>query len=505
MKFSFISLLLLGCLGHGQEEVLSFTPTHVSLVPQAPQWAPAITDEEESEYAKPLPPFSAELQSTPITHTTLDSIEYPPTADAILCNISFKGTLSDGKGFSASCVKAHNYGDSIGLEFNEDTIPSSTQLQLKGTLRYEIRSGTGTETLPAVAIKGRGEYKTAGYIIHYLPDAGEGTKEHVFMVMPPDRTKRSAAAIEDIVFTDKNGKKWSHGNGTLCREEVWYTEDTICFASEEKIETDHGSLQIVLHGKAKAHTASIAQSISLTPTTSPSPAETHTKAVTMQHVKTEFRPQTTDTFCPCFSMTWQQCYSPRHQPIRDEQTERFSFSVLDTVFNGSVTDETGYTIPLRAKEADFTTDGFTVNLVNDKLMPKGFRLHVKGTLDFTAYLQHKSTPSEPVTVPKNGTAQCGVFTIEYVTEWDEKTEYKNFIRVKTDEKNKAQLKHLTKITANCKVDVTSEEQYDTEVLFPLYENDSSLPDSVEVTLWLMKNGQRYTTTIDRVIDLSNNK
>ncbi len=392
-------------------------------------------EDADVEYAAPLPPFRTELQSTPITHTTLDSTEYPPSADGILCNISFKGTLSDGKKFSATTATVKNYSDHIGLEFNSDSIPSTTQLQLKGTLRYEIRSGKETETLPAVAIKGRGEYKSAGYIIHYLPDAGEGTKEHIFMVMPPDRTKRSAAAIEDIVFTDKNGKKWSYGNGNLCREEVWYTEDTVCFASEEKIEIDHGSLQIILKGKAKTFTESINQSISLNGTPPRRPLETKPKEVQMRHVKTEFNPQSDDADENRFVMTWQQCYSERHQHIRDDNEESMrEFSVTDANFVGTATDETGYSIPLTAQHAGYSTEGFQVELANKQLMPKGFKLRVKGTLGFTVYTPSHSTPSEPVSVPKDG-----------------------------------------------------------------------IPDTAEVTQKLLQNGQRYTCTIDRVIDLSNNK
>ena len=506
MRFSLITLLLWGTLCHADDAALSFTPSHVSLVPQAPQWAPAVTDKEQFGYAEPLPPFHVELQSTPIAHTTLDSTEYPPSADAILCNISFKGTLSDGKGFSATTAKIQNNSDSIGLKFNANTIPSTTQLQLKGTLRYDIRSGTGTETLPAVAIKGRGEYKTAGYIIHYLPDAGEGTKEHVFMVMPPDRTKRSAAAIEDIVFTDKNGKKWSHGNGTLCREEVWYTEDTICFASEEKIETDHGSLQIILKGKAKTHSESINQSISLTPAKT---SRTHTappKEVQLRHVKTEFAPQASEADDNKFVMTWQQCYSERHQHIRDAFEEERNFSVLDAEFIGTVTDETGYSIPLTAHHAEYSSDGFLVELANKQLMPKGFKLHVKGTLGFTVYSPTHSTLSGPVAVQKNGSAQCGVYTIEYITVPKKimAKELQHFIRVKTDEQNKKELKRIAKITVNG-VDIAYWDKQDNTCVIEIPDEEAQpMPDTAEVTLHLMQNGQHYTTSIDRIIDLSSN-
>lgn len=195
--------------------------------------------------------------------------EFPPVTEHILCNIRFKGSLTDGAQFCATTPTIYNNGNSIGLSFQSPTIPKSGKLRLKGTLSYEIRTGAETEKTPTVAIKGRGEYKTAGYIIHYLPDAGEGTKTHTFMVMPPDRTKESSKAIVDIIFTDKNGKVWSRSNDSLAKEEVWYTPDSVCFCSEEKIEVDHGSLQIVLCGKAKTYTTAVNQSVNLIPSTPP--------------------------------------------------------------------------------------------------------------------------------------------------------------------------------------------------------------------------------------------
>ncbi len=501
MRFSVTTLLFCAVLSYGQDAALMFHPTGVFLVPDAPQWGPTVT-EDESFYNDPMPPFSLRLLSTPVTVTTLDAGDFPPTAEAILCNISFKGTLSDNKDFSVTSPLIENHGDSIRLTFATNTLPGATQLQLKGTLRYEIRDGEGTETLPAVAINGRGEYKASGYIIHYLPDAGEGTKEHTFMVMPPDRTKKSAAAIADIIFTDKNGKKWSHSNGTLKKEEVWYTADTVCFASDEKIEADHGSLQIVLHGQAKTYSANINQSISINPAKHEIPVSTP-KNVKFRHVLTEFHAvnknntedEEEDTG---LVMLWQQCFNPRHQQIRDSlEAEDADFITVQPQFKGSATDETGHQIPLSLDYVSCSSQGFILQLINKDALPKGLKLRVEGTLDFmvcdTRYNRKTATV---LLTPEQAQTIDG-----YSVRWDQKDQC---ISIRVAEGQHADLKRICGITVDG-VDYTHL-QHETNAVTVYCETEPERPGSVEIQLHILNEvGQRYTGTINQVIDLSTNK
>lgn len=505
MKFSVTTLLFCAAICHGQETALSFHPTGVSLVPDAPQWVPTVTEDEASMYYDPLPPFSLSLQSTPITVSTLDTGDFPPAAEAILCNISFKGTLSDVKEFSAAAPRIENHGDSIGLTFASNTAPSSTQIKLKGTLRYEIRNGEGTETLPAVAIKGRGEYKASGYIIHYLPDAGEGTKKHTFMVMPPDRTKKSSAAIADIIFTDKNGKKWSHSNGTLIKEEVWYTPDSVCFASEETIEADHGSLQIVLHGQPKTYSAVIDQSISLNPAKHEFPASPP-KNVKFRHVKTEFHAVNKDNtedeeYATGLIMLWQQCFNPRHQQIRDawdlEDSDSIDFITVESQFKGSVTDETGYQIPLSIDDVSCGSQGFILQLINKDTLPKGLKLRVEGTLDYKVCDSRYNRETAAVLL----TTQQAQTIEGYSVLWDQEEQC---ICVREAEGQHADLKRICGIT----VEDTNYThlQHETDVVTVYCETEPERPGSVEVKLHILNEaGQRYTSNINQVIDLSTNK
>lgn len=276
MKSHFLILLSASSLVMAQEQAPNFQLSRVSISPKVPQWAPSVTDDGTNEV---LPSFLVELQAdlTPTAPTRLEEdteIEEeedeaeeatPQQPRKQLCNISFRGHLTDGREFIVNYPNLYHEGGSLVIIFNDESIPASTELTLKGTLSYELRSGEETELSKATTIKGRGEYKTDGYIIHYLPDAGEGTHEHTFMVMPPDRLRASAAVIRGVVFTDENGTVWSTENGKLKRQEVWYAEDAVCFTTDAKAPTDKGKLQIILQGKAEKHQSVVEQKISLTP------------------------------------------------------------------------------------------------------------------------------------------------------------------------------------------------------------------------------------------------
>jgi len=111
-----------------------------------------------------------------------------------------------------------------------------------------------------------------------------------------------------------------------------------------------------------------------------------------------------------------------------------------------------------------------------------------------------------VAVQKNGSAQCGVYTIEYITVPKKimAKELQHFIRVKTDEQNKKELKRIAKITVNG-VDIAYWDKEDNTCVIEIPDEEAqTMPDTAEVTLHLMQNGQHYTTTIDRIIDLSSN-
>ena len=83
-------------------------------------------------------------------------------------------------------------------------------------------------------------------------------------------------------------------------------------------------------------------------------------------------------------------------------------------------------------------------------------------------------------------------------------ELQHFIRVKTDEQNKKELKRIAKITVNG-VDIVYWDKEDNTCVIEIPDEDEqTMPDTAEVTLHLMQNGQHYTTTIDRIIDLSSN-
>lgn len=500
MKRAFVTLLLLSALCGGQEEATFYT-TQVTIAPQLPQWAPPVTDDEDT----PLAPCRIEL-STTIDNSKLNNPHFPPATDAILCNIRFKGNLTDGAQFHASTPTIYNNGNSIGLSFQSQTIPKSNKLRLKGTLSYEIRTGAETEKTPAVAINGRGEYKTAGYIIHYLPDAGEGTKKHTFMVMPPDRTQESSLAIVDIVFTDKNGKVWSKSNGTLSKGEVWYTPDTVCFASDEKIETDHGNLQIVLCGKAKSYTTAVNQSVNLIPPTPPPTPKTNAQQVQLSHIETKIAPiPHTDTE-NALSMHWQQCHSTLLQETRilwEEQ--RKVFKITEARFDGSMTDENGCKLPLEAGFVGYILGaGFEAELINKDFAPTGLKLHVKGTLEFTACPLYETKALPPVTVRKGCSTQCGVFTIEYFSKQSEGTEDEDYIRVSVDAAHAEKLSSLHNIKVTGTNSVSRDFNAPDSILFCVFSEvqDEHLPDELEVSLLLLTGGQRYSCPIDQIIELN---
>lgn len=532
MKLSLVTLLFWGSFINAQEESLNFTTSHLSIVPQAPEWAPAIQDEEELET---LPAFRLLLQSSPLDAEVLDTFGYPATTGAILCNISFKGTLTDNKGFTVKQNKTINYSDRVGLEFESAKHPTSTELQLKGTITYTIRSGSGTELSKGVAIKGRGEYKTDGYIIHYLPDAGEGTHEHCFIVMPPDRDSDSAAAIVGVIFKDKNGKVWSTENGALKQEEIMYASDAICFTTEEKAATDKGTLQIILAGKGKTYTTTVNQSVSLAPAPPTEDLPTTAKKVQLRHVKTEFHPQATAPEEACFEMLWWQCKLP-HQTRAKKENAAFCDDCIttDIQFDGTVKDETGYTLPLQAasveyESTDYSDDWvgdhhFIVRLVNHRDLPNGLKLHVTGTLTFTVCDPSKYDKTEPVMVSKNADTQTAPFTIQFLARKDEYIEEEDLdaehieeeivegeqhiLRIQTDEAHKNELNRICGITVTgtSKHDWRMEERepHHTYVDF-VYDGNRQLPETLEIQLHRAKGGQPYTSTIDQVIDLGNNK
>lgn len=271
MKFRLFFPLLASSLLMAHEKAPDFQLTRVSITPQVPQWAPSVTDDGTNDTLPPclieleakLVPATTQLEEDPEIEEEEESTPQPPKKQ--LCNIFFRGRLTDGKEFSASNPSIYHEGGNVVLSFESKRIPTATELSIKGTLSYELRSGEETEMSTPAIIKGRGEYKTDGYIIHYLPDAGEGTHEHTFMVMPPDRISASAAIIVGVVFTDAEGTVWSTKNGKLKREEVWYAEDAVCFTTDAKAPTDKGKLQIILQGKAEKHQSVVEQKISLTP------------------------------------------------------------------------------------------------------------------------------------------------------------------------------------------------------------------------------------------------
>lgn len=503
MKRPLITLLLLNTLCSGQEEA-SFYTTQVTIAPQAPQWAPPVTDDDGT----PLAPCRIEL-STQIDNNTLNNPNFPPVTDCLLCNIRFKGRLTDGAQFSASNPTIYNNGNSIYLSFESQTLPQSGKLRLKGTLSYEIRTGAKAEKTPAVAVKGRGEYKTAGYLIHYLPDAGEGTKKHTFMVMPPDRTAVSSSAIIDIIFKDKNGKIWSLGNGTLTKEKTWYTEDSVCFSSDEKIEADHGSLQIVLRGKEKTYTATVDQSVNLIPTTPPPTPKAKAQEVQLCHVETEVAPTPHSDTENALRMSWQQCHSPMMQEMNmllEEQGK--SFKITEARFDGSVTDENGCKIPLKAEFVGYAPDtGFEAELTNNDIAPTGLKLHVKGKLEFTACAPYETKALPPVTVRKGGSAQCGVYTIEYFSKKIEDAEDENCIRVSVDAAHTEKLSSLHNLKVTGTDSVSRDFNAPNSILFCVFSEteEERLPEELEVSLLLLSGGQRYTATIDQVVDLSKDK
>ncbi|MBQ4636881.1 MAG: hypothetical protein IJB64_10675 [Akkermansia sp.] len=503
MKHPFVTLLLLSTLCCGQEEA-SFYTTQVTIAPQAPQWAPPVTDDEGA----PLAPCSIELSAS-IDNSNLNNPDFPPVTEHILCNIRFKGSLTDGAKFSATNPTIYNNGNSIGLSFQSPTIPKSGKLRLKGTLSYEIRTGAETEKTPTVAIKGRGEYKTAGYIIHYLPDAGEGTKKHTFMVMPPDRTKESSKAIVDIIFTDKNGKVWSRSNDSLAKEEVWYTPDSVCFCSEEKIEVDHGSLQIVLCGKAKTYTTAVNQSVNLIPSTPPPTPKVKAQQVQLSHIETEISPTPHADTENALRMSWQQCHSSLLQETRmlwEEQGK--GFKITEARFDGAVTDENGCKLPLKAGFVGYTPDdGFEAELINKDSAPTGLKLHVKGTLEFTVCSLCETKALPPVTVRKGSSTQCGVFTIEYFSKKSEGTEDVDYIRVSVDAAHAEKLSSLHNIKVIGTDSVSRDFNAPDSILFCVFSEvqDEHLPDELEVSLLLLTGGQRCSCTIDQVVDLSKDK
>lgn len=504
MKISLLPLLLLGSISQAADEPLGFRTHGITIVPKAPEWVPAATN----EFEEPIPPCSIELQSTVINDSSLDSPDFPPVSDGFLCNISFKGSLSDGKGFVATKPTVLNHSNRIGLTFISSKTPTSSKLQLKGELTYTIRKGEGTELSKAVTIKGRGEYKTDGYTIHYLPDAGGGTHKHSFMIMPPDRTKTSASAIDGVIFKDTNGKVWSTENGTLKKDGVWYSEDAVCFYTEETAASDKGSLQIILKGKAHTVSTKLNQTINLEPQPIASTASNEPKQVKYRHVCTEFYPiskaqiDDEEEERGLIMLFWQQCTSPILQQRR-KMVEEFveetggGFVTLQPQFKGTVTDETGFQIPL---SLDYVWDaGFIFQVINRESIPKGLKLRVEGTISYM------------VCNPQNYRYTAAVQLHDKITQvvedysllWDKESQT---ITVRVEEGKNADLKRICGLETafhSCRL-----EQENDVVIFHYTPADDRLHTQehpLEVKLRILKDGQLYSSNINQLIDLSTNK